>query len=241
MATRDGLEQYLKVLDAAPSMDALRAKTIKVIADFGLHVAASGIIAGSKAATASRFHFAHWPPEFLARYVSEELQAVDPVPRWARGSGEPARYSHIIERMAPKDPGARVIHLAADFGITHGICVPMRAADGAIGLVALAGKRPEITAAEFRALTAIGAMVFRTAERIDHSDQRAQIAPILTSREIELLPFLVHGHGDREIAKLVAISEATVRFHLKNVRAKIGAVSRTHLAAKAVALGFVSL
>jgi DNA-binding CsgD family transcriptional regulator len=241
MAVRDSLEKYLKDLDAAPRIDALCAKTVKIIGDFGLHVAASGIIAGSKAATASRFHFAHWPPDFLARYLSEELQAVDPVPRWARGTGEPASYSHIVSRLSPKDPGMRVMQIAGEFGVTQGICVPMRAADGAIGLVALAGKRPDFTPAEFRILVSIGTMVFRAAERLASGKVQSQAAPILTSREIQLLPFLVRGHCDREIAELVAISEGTVRFHLKNVRDKIGAVSRTHLAAKVVALGFVSL
>jgi DNA-binding CsgD family transcriptional regulator len=59
--------------------------------------------------------------------------------------------------------------------------------------------------------------------------------------KVALLKFLVHGHSDREIASLNAITEATVRFHLKNARKKIGAVSRTHLAAKVLALGFVAL
>jgi LuxR family quorum sensing-dependent transcriptional regulator len=231
----------LEALDAAPNMDALCSQTMSAIGDFGLTVAASGIIAGSKAAAANRFHFANWPPQYLDRYVSEELQAVDPIPRWARGTGEPASYSHIIACLGAKDPGIRAIELGAEYGITQGICIPMRGADGTLGVVAFAAKRPDFEPAEFRALVSIGTIVFRTAERIDRSNHRARAAPILTSREIQLLPLLVHGHCDREIAQMVAISEATVRFHLKNVRDKIGAVSRTHLAAKVVALGFVSL
>jgi len=105
----------------------------------------------------------------------------------------------------------------------------------------MVGDRSEFSPEEFRDLVAIGSLVFRRAEFINHSADGAQGAPILTLREIELLAFLVHGHSDREISVLNGISEATVRFHLKNARIKIGAVSRTHLAAKVVALGFVSL
>jgi LuxR family quorum sensing-dependent transcriptional regulator len=173
--------------------------------------------------------------------MSEDLQALDPIPRWARGTGTPATFSQIFQLLRPKDPGQRVIQIAKEYGCVEGICVPMRAADGAIGVVSMVGNRSEFSPEEFRDLVAIGSLVFRRAEFINHSADRAQGAPILTLREIELLPFLVHGHSDREIAALNRISEATVRFHLKNARIKIGAVSRTHLAAKVVALGFASL
>ena len=237
----DRLHDYLEEVDGARNMDELGAKTLAIIHDFDLSAAASGIVAGTKAATAQRFHFACWPDGFLSRYLSEELQALDPIPRWARGTGTPATFSHILGHLSPKDPGHRVIQIAKEYGCIEGVCVPMRAADGAIGLVSMVGDRSELSAAEFRDLTAIGSLVFRTAERIDRSADKARAAPILTLREIELLPFLVHGHSDREIARLNGISEATVRFHLKNVRVKIGAVSRTHLAAKVVSLGFASL
>jgi DNA-binding CsgD family transcriptional regulator len=235
------LSEFLEFLDRAQSMEELSAATLTVIGHFRLTVVASGIIAGSKAATPERFHFAHWPPGLLERYISEELQALDPIPRWARGTGAPATFSQIFGLLKPKDPGRRAAQIAKEYGCIEGICVPMRAADGAIGVVSMVGDRAEFSPEEFRDLVAIGSLVFRRAEFINHSAHRAQGAPILTLREIELLPFLVHGHSDREIAALNSISEATVRFHLKNVRAKIGAVSRTHLAAKVVALGFAAL
>jgi DNA-binding CsgD family transcriptional regulator len=241
MKTAERLSDFLEFLDRTHSMEELGAGTLSVIGHYRLSVVASGIIAGSKAATPERFHFAHWPPGLLERYMSEDLQALDPIPRWARGTGAPAAFSQIFQRLKPKDPGRRVIQIAKEYGCVEGICVPMRAADGAIGVVSMVGDRSEFSPEEFRDLVAIGSLVFRRAEFINHSADRAQGAPILTLREIELLPFLVHGHSDREIAVLNGISETTVRFHLKNARVKIGAVSRAHLAAKVVALGFASL
>lgn len=231
----------MRMLAQARTLEELGLTTLEVIGHWRLTAVASGIVAGAKAATEERFHFAHWSPEFLQRYRAEGLQAEDPIPRWARGTGMPATYSQILHRLSPKDAGSRLIQIAREFGYVEGICVPMRAADGSLGVVSMTGDRPAFSDEEFRELVALAALVFRCAERIDHSDAKARIAPILTLREIELLPFLVHGHSDREIAALNGISEATVRFHLKNARIKIGAVSRTHLAAKVVALGFVSL
>jgi DNA-binding CsgD family transcriptional regulator len=228
-------------IDSARTLEELGVETIAAISHFGLTAAASGIVTGSTAASVKRFHFACWPEPLLARYVDEEFMASDPGPRWARGTGYPATWSEIIKRMPAKDPGHHVMQAAYEHGMIEGVCVPMRSSEGAIGLVSMGGNRPAIKAQEFRALVAIATTAFQAGERIDHSSDKAQVSPVLSMREIALLPFLVHGHTDSEIAKLNGISETTVRFHFKNIRRKVGAVSRTHLAAKVVAMGFVTL
>jgi DNA-binding CsgD family transcriptional regulator len=58
-----------------------------------------------------------------------------------------------------------------------------------------------------------------------------------TQRERDCLALLVRGLTDHDIATHLRISEPTVRFHLNNVRRKLGAISRTHLAALAIWLG----
>jgi len=47
----------------------------------------------------------------------------------------------------------------------------------------------------------------------------------------------VRGLTDQQIASDLAITHATVRFHLDSARRKINARSRTHLAALVVSLG----
>ena len=58
-----------------------------------------------------------------------------------------------------------------------------------------------------------------------------------TPRELSCLERLVSGLTDQEIARDLSIAHGTVRFHLEGARRKVGARSRTHLAALAVALG----
>jgi DNA-binding CsgD family transcriptional regulator len=62
-----------------------------------------------------------------------------------------------------------------------------------------------------------------------------------TRRERDCIALLVRGLTDHEIATHLRISEPTVRFHLNNVRRKLGAVSRSHLAALAIWLGLARL
>ena len=64
--------------------------------------------------------------------------------------------------------------------------------------------------------------------------------PTFSPRETDCLARLVRGLTDQEIARDLAITHATVRFHLDGARRKSGARSRTHLATLAVAMGVAS-
>jgi DNA-binding NarL/FixJ family response regulator len=55
----------------------------------------------------------------------------------------------------------------------------------------------------------------------------------LTRRELEVLRTLADGSGNKEIAERLGISENTVKFHIAQITAKLGAHSRT----EAVAIG----
>jgi DNA-binding CsgD family transcriptional regulator len=55
----------------------------------------------------------------------------------------------------------------------------------------------------------------------------------LTRRELEVLRILADGSGNKEIAERLGISDNTVKFHIAQIMAKLGAHSRT----EAVAIG----
>ncbi len=52
----------------------------------------------------------------------------------------------------------------------------------------------------------------------------------LSTREIQILTRLTGGHGNKQIANELGITEATVKVHLKSLLRKIGAVNRTQAA-----------
>lgn len=53
----------------------------------------------------------------------------------------------------------------------------------------------------------------------------------LTPRELRVLELLRSGLSNKQIARAIGISEQTVKYHLKNVYGKLGAVGRTHAVA----------
>lgn len=68
-------------------------------------------------------------------------------------------------------------------------------------------------------------------------------APVepLTARELEVLRGLADGLANKEIARRLAISEHTVKFHVNAVMGKLGAQSRTEAVVRATRAGLIFL
>jgi DNA-binding CsgD family transcriptional regulator len=222
-------------------MNALSAAVMSIVAPFGMTAVASGLVSGPKAASGNPFHFANWPSDWIELYLKEDFLLADPIPRWARNSGRPLQWSELIRLLPERDRGRRVIEVAAQFGFTEGLVVPMRAGDNSLGAVSIGGARPPFSTTEQTFLAVVARATFEAADRIENSGETGQAAPILTAREIECLTLLVRGHQDSDIGELLGLTTRTVRFHFANAREKFQAASRTHLAALAIAQGYLTL
>ena len=62
----------------------------------------------------------------------------------------------------------------------------------------------------------------------------------LTPRELEVLACMSTGARNREIAKKLVIAERTVKIHVANIIAKLGATNRTEAVVTAIDLGIVN-
>ncbi len=63
----------------------------------------------------------------------------------------------------------------------------------------------------------------------------------LTMRESEILKHVATGNSNKDIGKLLFISEQTVKAHLRHIMDKLGASDRAHSVAIAVRRGFLEL
>jgi LuxR family maltose regulon positive regulatory protein len=71
-------------------------------------------------------------------------------------------------------------------------------------------------------------------------DLAAGLLEPLTKKEVGVLKLLGEGYSNTAIAEKLFVSESTVRTHLRNINAKLGAHSRTQAVAIARRLGIVS-
>ena len=63
----------------------------------------------------------------------------------------------------------------------------------------------------------------------------------LTPREIDVLRLIAAGNANKEIAAQLSIAEETVKSHVTNILAKLGANDRTHAVTLAIKRGIIEL
>ncbi len=63
---------------------------------------------------------------------------------------------------------------------------------------------------------------------------RRSEASLLTKRELEILALVVNGCTNREIAESLILSQHTVKYHIENIKVKLGARRRSDLVRLAV-------
>jgi DNA-binding NarL/FixJ family response regulator len=87
---------------------------------------------------------------------------------------------------------------------------------------------------------ATAARILAEFSRRDRADEAARTDPDrLTAREVEVLRALTEGLRNKEIATELGLTENTVKFHVRNIVAKLHAQSRVDLAARAVREGLL--
>lgn len=96
---------------------------------------------------------------------------------------------------------------------------------GATGYLLKAGPPEELFQAIRAAARGQAALSPQIASRLLQRSRAPEQA--LSAREVEILELLAHGLGNRELARKLFISEATVKTHLVHIYAKLGVDSRT--------------
>ena len=141
---------------------------------------------------------------------------------------------HALGQIHALDRTAKVLVLSS-FGSEEEVYTAMRA--GATGYVVKDVDHDDLTAAIRQ--TSLGQVYLPTtlAKMLAEREPR----PELTLRERETLQLVARGLTNREIARVLDISESTVRNHTIHVFAKLGVSDRTEAATFALQQGIIRL
>jgi DNA-binding NarL/FixJ family response regulator len=68
---------------------------------------------------------------------------------------------------------------------------------------------------------------YRTAEPEPAAPTYADVSAGLTRRELEILQLVAEGHSNSQLARMLWVTEQTVKFHLSNIYRKLNVANRT--------------
>ena len=188
-----------------------------------------------------------WPDELLKLWWSRH--AALKMPFYIRCRFEQLPFLVSLDHRHQFDRASReqtqITELIHRMGVTTLLVVPLHLSKGQVAIIVWAGNRKvdELT----RVLTgiegdllAIGHRFMRIASHSlnsvsDGVNERSRLTP----REWDCVRTLAQGYREAEIASLIGIKKATVRFHLDNVVDKFGCKTRAQAAALLGQLGLL--
>lgn len=181
-------------------------------------------------------------PEAFAAAADPTIAKIDPVMTLLRRHGMPLSYDQklYVDAGAPE-----LWEQAAPFGYRTGIAVALRLANNHQFILGLDRERqlPTDPAQLMRMLADLQLLAMHcqdAALRFLGRNDPTPTPPALTRRELQVLSWAKDGLTASQIGEKIFLSEATVKFHLRNIATKLDAPTRTVSVLKAIKLGLIA-
>jgi DNA-binding CsgD family transcriptional regulator len=194
------------------------------------------------------YFFSTWPPAWIELYTREGFMRDDPIPTVAALNVMPFLWSEMMAGrtgIAMSANQLRAFHIAREHGYREGVVVPIHGPGAYLVVASYGGEYPDTSPS---AVTTLHVLTLHAHVRLAslYAAARQSGPPVpgsvtLTLREIEALSCVLSGLSDATAALRMGLSERTVRFHLTNVRRKLGARTRAQAISAALALGLLQV
>ena len=179
--------------------------------------------------------------DWIARYYEQDYFKIDPVVEEGTRAFMPFNWSDLCWESKRRKEFAED---AGGFGVgAAGLSVPIRGPDGQHAIFSLTTSRSDKSwnrqmREHLSQLHSIAHSVHEATVRVEGVITPAT-AISLSDRERDVLQWAGAGKTTDEIAKILGISERTVRVYLDTSRHKLSATNRTHAVARALGLGLI--
>ncbi|WP_188911416.1 helix-turn-helix transcriptional regulator [Salinarimonas ramus] len=187
-----------------------------------------------------------WPEGWVRRYFGRGYLFTDPAIRRVREQSRPFLWSELTPLCVQDWAAQRVMDEAGDFGLRHGLTVPLTTLDGRLAGVSFAGAQVEVAPETRGTLALLATYSVAHSQKLRNAQASAPVLDAeveevvrLSPRELEALQWAAEGRTEDEIGDLMTISTHGVEKHMRAARRKLGARNRTHAVAEAIRRGII--
>lgn len=192
-----------------------------------------------------QYIYSGYPEQWVRTYLRSDYLAIDPIVEHCLKSNKsyPLVWSQdLFDTQVRKD----FMEDARAHGIASGLSVPVRGMSGEAALFSVANSIDTNDGRTHSAhhagmLFVVSAYLHEALRKLVYSKVICDTTPpSLSKKESECLHWWGAGKSAEDIGIIIGISPRTVRFHLDNVKRKLGVGSKAQLIAKAYQLGLLN-
>lgn len=205
----------------------------------GFEHCAYGLLAPLPLTNPRTFVLNNYPEPWQQRYGSQNYLEIDPTVLHGRRTHTPLVWSNEVFRCT-----RQLWDEAQSFGLRVGWSQSNFDAAGMGGMLTLSRSSEVLSDAELADkelkmhwLVNVAHLAF---SRILAPRLTQPSAVELTAREVEILRWSADGKTSSEVSDILAVSENTVNFHIKNATAKLQAANKTSAVVRAAMLGLLN-
>lgn len=237
--SRSKLEDYLSSLQDVTSADKLFETFTKIMNDYGFDKVTYSLVTDHPSLGFSRMHgFANsFPEDWMKFYWEENLMDHDPVPKKQLIDSRPFFWSNLVNSQPLTDKQLDIMNQASDAGLNDGIAIPLYTRGGEVASVAVA-RTTHSGDNSYEDLAAL-----QMISTYFHESYRGLVKTTkdvtLTRQQSDVLTWASEGKTDADIAQILNMSTATVRYHWGNIFEKLDAYNRVYAITKAIRMRLI--
>lgn len=217
MIERHQAENWLGILKESASVEELNQRFAEIF-----HNYSTDRFSIVKISTSQKIDFFEtYPPAWIDHYVKNKYYLIDPVFPWGKMilpfSWDEKTFDNLTLLQN------QLFYEAHDYGIVRGTTIPLvlgQNDQSYLTVLDTTDPHPEM----IHALSFAGHIYWNVKNEL----QSKQSLSLLTRREYEVMVLKAQGNPIKVVAGQLAISEATVVFHLRNIRQKLNATTVEH-------------
>ncbi|WNJ93545.1 LuxR family transcriptional regulator [Bosea sp. 685] len=185
--------------------------------------------------------FLNWPAAWKRISAERNFARKSAIVTEARRRFAPFTWSQLKSERTFTPVENEAWTAAAEWGWTDGFTVPIHGPRGSFSVMGMAAteKGLDLSPAGRMRLSMMAVIVHERCCALGKLAPARDMRAILSGREVECLRWVADGRTDVEIAVILGISAATVRFHVDNVRIKLGVRNRSQAVAQFALAGML--
>lgn len=202
-----------------------------------------GVVPSKHTKLESAFLKSNYSATWRAHYDAARLAYIDPTVGHCLNSSMAVVWQPDTFQTAPQQA---MYEEACSHGIRSGVTLPVHGPDGEFGVLSFVNdRRPNASfarevEAQLPTLSLIRDYAFASSLKFTAPREAPELAPRLTRRELEVLNWVMVGKSSWEISRITSCAEATVNFHIGNIRQKFNVNTRQQALVKAISMGIIT-